>query len=172
DALPISAGGIVIALAAVFSIGGNLASIMLAVPRLTFALSEQRLLPRWFGEVHEKHATPANSIVFLGVLGTVFALTGSFVWLAAASSLTRLISYALCIASLPIIRQRADEQERAEAFRLIGGYTIPCVALILCLWIMFQSSLDAWAMTGGLLAAGLVLYWFARQRPSVRRADT
>lgn len=165
-----TAGGIVIALAAVFSIGGNLASIMLAVPRLTFALSEQRLLPRWFGEVHEKHATPANSIVFLGVLGTVFALTGSFVWLAAASSLTRLISYALCIVSLPIVRRRANEQERAEAFRLPGGYAIPGFALLLCLWIMFQSSTDAWAMTGGLLAAGLVLYWFARQRPSVRQA--
>ncbi|ANO51217.1 APC family permease [Woeseia oceani] len=167
-----TAGGIVIALAAVFSIGGNLASIMLAVPRLTFALSEQRLLPRWFGEVHEKHATPANSIVFLGVLGTVFALTGSFVWLAAASSLTRLISYALCIVSLPIVRRRANEQERAEAFRLPGGYAIPGFALLLCLWIMFQSSTDAWAMTGALLAAGLVLYWFARQRPSVRQAKT
>lgn len=167
-----TAGGIVIALAAVFSIGGNLASIMLAVPRLTFALSEQRLLPRWFGEVHEKHATPANSIAFLGVLGTVFALTGSFVWLAAASSLTRLISYALCIVSLPIVRRRANEQERAEAFRLPGGYAIPGFALLLCLWIMFQSSTDAWAMTGALLAAGLVLYWFARQRPSVRQAKT
>jgi len=158
------AGALVITLAAVFSIGGNLASIMLAVPRLTFALSEQRLLPRWFGEVHERFATPANSILFLGALGTVFALSGSFVWLAAASSLTRLIAYVLCIASLPAIRRAADEETRAAAYRLKGGYAIPAVALAICFWIMFQSALDAWLLTGGLLVAGLLLYRLAAQR--------
>ena len=159
-----SAGALVITLAAVFSIGGNLASIMLAVPRLTFALSEQRMLPRWFGEVHERHATPANSILFLGVLGTVFALSGSFVWLAAASSLTRLISYVLCILSLPAVRRQADAGTRRAAFRLKGGYAIPLVALALCLWIMFQSALDAWLMTAALLVVGLVLYRLSRAR--------
>ncbi len=159
-----TAGALVITLAAVFSIGGNLASIMLAVPRLTFALSEQRMLPRWFGEVHERYATPANSILFLGVLGTVFALSGSFIWLAAASSLTRLIAYVLCILSLPAVRRHADPATRAAAFRLRGGYAIPFVALLLCLWIMFQSELDAWLVTGGLLAFGLVLYRLARER--------
>ncbi len=163
------AGALVITLAAVFSIGGNLASIMLAVPRLTFALSEQRSLPRWFGEVHERHATPGNSILFLGVLGTLFALSGSFVWLAAASSLTRLISYVLCIASLPAIRAQADEETRALAFRLRGGYAIPLVALLLCLWIMFQSALDAWLMTGALLLVGLGLYRLSAQRRERQR---
>jgi len=38
-------GAIAITLAAIFSIGGNLSSIMLAVPRLTFSLAEHRLLP-------------------------------------------------------------------------------------------------------------------------------
>jgi amino acid transporter len=159
-----SAGAIGITLAAFFSIGGNLASIMLAVPRLTFALAEQRLLPRWFGEIHEHHSTPGNSILFLGALGTVFALSGSFIWLAVASSLTRLISYVLCIAALPVIRRQADEKSRAEAYRLKGGYTIPAVALLLCVWIAAQSEPDAWAMTGILLAAGLFLYWLSRQR--------
>jgi len=157
-------GVIAITFAAFFSIGGNLASIMLAVPRLTFALAEQRLLPRWFGTVHEKYATPGNSIVFLGALGVAFALTGTFAQLAVASSLTRLISYVLCISALPAIRRQADAAARAAAYRLKGGYTVPAVALLLCLWIAFQSDARAWIMTGSLLAAGLVLYWLSRQR--------
>ncbi|MDZ7643414.1 MAG: APC family permease [Woeseiaceae bacterium] len=164
SALAGPAGALVITLAAVFSIGGNLASIMLAVPRLTFALAEKRLLPGWFGRVHERHATPANSILFLGALGIAFALTGTFVWLAAASSLTRLISYVLCICALPSIRRQADEETRAGAYRLVGGYTIPLIALGVCLWIMFQSAADAWLMTGALLAIGLFLYWLSRER--------
>ena len=157
-------GAQLITLAAVFSIGGNLSSIMLAVPRLPFALAERRLLPRWFGHIHEKHATPSNSILMLGGLGLAFALSGSFVWLATASSLTRLISYVLCIGSLPIIRKKASEEERREAYRLKGGYTIPIIALLVCLFIGAQSELRSWLVTGGLLAVGLVFYAMAAKR--------
>jgi len=159
-----SAGAAMVTFAAFFSIGGNLSSIMLAVPRLPFAMAEDRLLPRWFGEVHERYQTPANSILFLGGLGLVFALSGSFVWLAVASSLTRLISYVMCILSLPVIRGKASEEERREAYRLIGGYTIPVVALVVCLWIAAQSGLRSWVVTGILLAVGLLLYALAAQR--------
>lgn len=155
-------GGLIITATAVFSIGGNLGSVMLTVPRLTFALARERLLPEWFGSVHRKYATPGNSILFLGALSLIFALTGSFIWLAAASSLTRLIVYILCIGALPVIRRNADVDARANAFHLKGGYTIPIVALCLCIWIAAQSSWDAWAVTGGLLVAGLLLYGLAR----------
>lgn len=158
------AGAIMITFAAFFSIGGNLSSIMLAVPRLPFALAEERLLPRWFGHVHEKYSTPSNSILLLGGLGLIFALSGSFAALAAASSLTRLISYVLCIGSLPIIRKKATEEEKKEAYRLKGGYVIPVIALALCLWIGAQSTIQAWQVTGMMLAAGLVLYSLAAKR--------
>ena len=158
------AGAVLITLAAFFSIGGNLSSIMLAVPRLTFALAQDRLLPKWFGQIHEKYSTPGNSIIFLGGLGLIFALTGSFAYLAAASSLMRLIAYVLCISALPAIRRKATAEETADAYRLKGGYTIPGFALILCLWIGAQASLLSWQVTGGLVAAGLALYAVSAQR--------
>jgi amino acid transporter len=180
-----SPGVQLITLAAVFSIGGNLSSIMLAVPRLPFAMAEKRMLPHWFGHIHEKHATPSNSILMLGGLGLAFALSGSFVWLAIASSLTRLISYVLCIGALPFIRRKASEEERREAYKLKGGYTIPIIALLVCLFIgaqsdlrytipiiallvcLFigaQSDLRSWLVTGGLLIVGWVFYALAAQR--------
>lgn len=137
---------------------------MLAVPRLTFSLSEQRLLPQWFGKVHAQFATPGNSILFLGALSLVFAISGSFAFLAAASSLTRLISYVLSIAALPAIRRQADAETRAQAYRLQGGYAIPVLALMLCIWIALQSTANSWRLTGGLLVLGLLLYTVARQR--------
>lgn len=159
-----SNGALLITLAAFFSIGGNLSSIMLAVPRLPFALAEERLLPHWFGHIHEKYATPSNSVLMLGGLGLAFALSGSFAWLAAASSLTRLISYVLCIGALPVIRRKASEEELREAYRLRGGYTIPVIALIVCLFIGAQSELRSWVVTGGLLLLGLGFYAMAAQR--------
>jgi len=155
-------GLIAITLAAVFSIGGNLAAIMLAVPRLTYAMAEHNLLPKWFGVINKKHSTPGNSIIFLGALALVLALTGSFVQLAIASSLTRLISYILCIAALPTIRRQASEEVRAQAYRLKGGYSIPAIAMVVCVWIAAQSKPETWIFTGKLLLIGLVFYGIAR----------
>lgn len=159
-------GGVMISCAAIFSIGGNLAAILLAASRITFSLGEQKMLPRWFGTVHPRYATPANSILALGALSLCFALSGSFVVLAIASSLTRLLTYIVCIAALPSIRRQADTSVRSEALRLPGGYLIPAVALCICLWMVSYSPVDAWLISGATLLCGLILYLLARRTES------
>ena len=156
------AGAIAITLAAVFSIGGNLGAILLAVPRMTFAMARHHQLPNWFGVVSERYATPGNSIVFMGALSLALALTGSFEKLAVASSLTRLITYILCISALPIIHRQATEEVRQHAYKLKGGYLIPVMALGISIWIAAQSGRDEWLLTGGLFAVGLLLFGVAR----------
>ena len=153
-----SAGAIAITLAAVFSIGGNLAGTMIAAPRLVFALAENRLLPAWFGNIHPKYATPDHSILVMGGLALVMALTGSFVELAVASSLSRMLSYILCIGALPVIRNRATEDMKTRAFRVRGGYLVPLVGLAICLWLTAQATAENWRTVGILLAIGFVLY--------------
>ncbi|MDH4107540.1 MAG: APC family permease [Gammaproteobacteria bacterium] len=163
-------GAIAITLAAVFSMGGNLGAILLAVPRLTFGLAEQHMLPKWFRAVHPKYATPGNSILFLGGISLLLALSGSFAFLAVASSLTRLITYILCISALPIIRRAASGEDLDRVYRLKGGYTIPAIALLVSIGIAAQSGRDEWQLTGGLFALGLVLFGiaqFARRRRNV-----
>lgn len=151
-------GAISITVAAVFSIGGNLAGSMLAAPRLIFSMAENRMLPAWFAHIHEKYATPDRSIYVMGAMALVLALTGSFVLLAVASSVVRLIGYFICIAALPSIRRHADAAARGKAWRLKGGYTIPAVGLIVCAWLLLQSKADSWKVVGVLLAIGLALY--------------
>lgn len=153
------AGALGITLAAVFSIGGNLASSMIAAPRLIFALAENRLLPGWFAHVHPAYATPDRCILVMGGMALVLALTGSFVKLAIASSVARLLGYLICIASLPIIRRNADARVREKAFRLTGGYTIPLLGLVICVWLLMQSRAESWIAVSILIAIGMVLYW-------------
>jgi amino acid transporter len=152
------AGAVAISLTAVFSIGGNLSGTTLAVPRLTLSLAEQRLLPAWFGAIHPRYASPANSILFFGALAVILGLSGSFVILAVASSLTRLITFMICIAGLPRIRRQASEEDRRAAFRLRGGHTVPVLALVICGWMASHSALRDWLYFLGLFAVGLALY--------------
>ena len=94
----------------------------------------------------------------------VLGLSGSFVRLAIATSLTRLIIYFICSAALPVIKGKADRTTIARAYKLKGGYTIPLIAGGLCLWMMSHTSADSWKLTGILLVVGLAFYWLEQQR--------
>jgi amino acid transporter len=94
----------------------------------------------------------------MGGLAMVMALTGSFVELAVASSLSRMLSYILCIGALPVIRNRATEDMKTRAFRVRGGYLVPLVGLAICLWLTAQATAENWRTVGILLAIGFVLY--------------
>lgn len=155
-------GAVVIALTAAASITGNLSGSLLAGPRLTLSMAEQGLVPAWIGNVHPKFLTPANSIVLLGGLAMLVALTGTFVKLAIASSLARLIAYGVSIAALPVIRRAADEETRKNAFRLPGGYLVPAIALGLCVWMASYSSAESWRFIAVLLFAGFLIYGIER----------
>ena len=152
------AGGVIIIIAAIFSILGNATAIVFAAPRMTFAMAEQGSLPKWFGQVNEKYSTPANSILFLGVLSFLLAISGTFFYLAAASTLARMIAYVICMASLPFIRKKADEKTIENATPLPGGYIIPSIAIAVCSFAISQSEGKNWIYIFGFVLLGAGLY--------------
>jgi APA family basic amino acid/polyamine antiporter len=166
-----SGGALAITVAAVFSIGGNLSSSMLAAPRLLYALAEHRMLPRGFAYVHPHFRTPSVAIIGMGILCLGLALSGTFTALAVASTLSRLLAYVVCIGALHRIRAAAGETLRQEAFTLPGGWLLPALAMLVCGGLMLQTTLANWLAVGGLLAIGILLYGFAR-RVAYRRATT
>jgi amino acid transporter len=145
------AGAIILTVAAVCSILGNVSGGVTGTTRTTYAMGRDGLLPAWFGRVSERYATPANSIAFMGGLIALLALSGSFVWLAVVSTLARMIVYSISIASLP-------KQERPGP----GLWLLMAGGLAICAWAAFQSAWPSWRMLLILAAAGTVLYAAAR----------
>ncbi len=150
-------GAALLTFGAVFSIGGNCSASMLSAPRMTYALARMGSLPAWFGKVHSRFHTPANSIIFFAVLALALALSGSFVWLAVVSTLARLLAYILSVAALPILERTMQPPE--DQFRLPGGHLIPALALILSLWLITFASMTAWLTTTAFFLVGSVLYF-------------
>lgn len=157
EALLGPAGLALLAATAMASVGGNLLGSMTSSPRVTFALAREGTLPGWFGAVHPRWRTPANSILFMGLLGLALALSGSFVWLAVVSTLARLVVYAASILALPGARRGRGLPTGAATFAAMAG------GLLVCLWAAAQSQAESWTMLGGLLVGGLVLYFAARR---------
>lgn len=167
-----AAGAALITLGAVFSTSGNNMGQALSGSRSLFALAEQGDLPPWFGRVHPTYRTPVNAIVVTSVVSFVLAVTGSFVTMAAASAISRLLVYvATCASQMRLRSRRYGEQVRPHlvagvvvnpaSFRLPGGHIIPVLAILISMMILvfanrIQLISGTWA-----LVAGAVLYFIA-----------
>jgi amino acid transporter len=151
EALMGPAGAILLTATAIFSLLGNVSGGMTGTTRTTYAMGRDGLLPAWFGRVHPRFATPANSIAFMGALIALLALTGSFVWLAVVSTLARMLVYSIAVASLPKL-----ERGRPLVWLMVAA------AVAVCAWAAFQSAWPSWRMLLILIALGTLLYAAAR----------
>ncbi|MBV8686215.1 MAG: amino acid permease [Alphaproteobacteria bacterium] len=145
------AGALLLTATAICSLLGNISGGMTGTTRTTYAMARDGLLPGWFGRVSARYATPANSILFMGGLIAVLALSGSFVWLAVVSTLARMFVYAISIASLV----RGQRPSPALWLLMAAGIAV-------CLWAACQSTWPSWRMLLILAAAGTLLYILAR----------
>ncbi|MCF6226894.1 MAG: APC family permease [Xanthomonadales bacterium] len=158
-------GAIILTLGAVFSIGGNCSVSMMTAPRMTYAMANMGTMPAWFGKVNQRFHTPVNSILFYAVIAVLLALSGSFIWLAVVSTLARLLTYILSIAALPILERKMPSTE--GQFRLYGGYLIPVLGFVLCLWLITYASQTAWLTTIFFFLVGSMLYFVTTRTKNI-----
>jgi amino acid transporter len=150
--------GTFIAIGGLLSIGGSNAGTMLAGPRLTYALAEQRQLPTIFAHVHPRYRTPDFSILVYAGFALLLALTGTFRELVAVSAVARLVFYIGTCAAVPVLRVRGDVEAREGAFQLPGGMTIPFLALLLNIAIIAGADQRSLAAGGAAMIIGIMLY--------------
>ncbi len=156
---PLGAG--LLMLGVVASVGANLVGTTFSTPRVSYSLALDGSLPGWFGRVHPKFLTPANSIMVYGAISFAMAVFGSFVWLAASSVVTRLLLYSLTCAAVPVLRPR---HRALGGFVLPLGYLVPVLGIVACGWLMIQVSQKSAVLTVVFLVIGTGLYALARRR--------
>jgi amino acid transporter len=154
-------GAIVLMIGVAASVLANLVSSMFSATRVTYALSLEKSLPRWFGEVHSRYLTPANSVVFFGVAAFLLAAFGSFTVLAAMTVLSRLFLYGMSCAAIPKLRPQFRGEGR---FILKGGYAIPVLGIAACVWLMLQVSERSIWMTAIFVGIGSLLFWIGKKQ--------
>ena len=150
------AGALILGLAAVFSLAGNLHSNMAATPRVTYAMAERGELPAWLASVHRAFATPYSSILFFAAIVAALAISGSFVWLAVISTLARMIVYAATIAALPRAPNRPARISSSH-------WALAAVGVLVCIIVGTQADVTAWLTLGALSVAGLLLYFLTQR---------
>ena len=134
------------------------------------------LLPRFDGEIPSASniglaallLAPARYL-FLDIqsgramMSFLFAVFGSFIWLAATAVFSRLIVYILTCAAVPTLRKRYADR---GGFVLPGGYLLPLLGIAASGWLTLQVGLDSLVLTVLLILIGSTLYAVARHHNS------
>ena len=152
-------GALLIGIGAIASMTGNLAGQILTGSRMIYALAEQGDLPRVFGRVHARYRTPVVAILFTAGVALALALSGSFAWLAIASSLARLLVYgASCGAAVALGRPGAAGRAGEALFVSPRSPLLPVLGIAIAVVLVVTASRAQLLAGGAALAAGALLY--------------
>jgi len=161
-----TAGGAIISAGAIISITGNLNVVLLSGSRMPFAMAERKELPPVLARTHQKFHTPHISILITAAIVLVVTLSGTFIYALTISTLTRLASYAVTCAALPLLRRRKDATP--ARFKVPGGSVIAVLVLILSSWLLYNSTVREARDASIASAVGLLVYFIyrlVRKRP-------
>ena len=151
-----TAGGAIISAGAIISITGNLNILLLSGSRLPYAMAEQKQLPAFIGSIHRRFFTPYVAILITAGLMLFLTLKSSFVAALTISTIARLVTYGATCIALPVFRARREVP--APAFRLPGGTVIAILSLLLIVWLLLNSTLQAAKAAAFAAAVGLVIF--------------
>jgi APA family basic amino acid/polyamine antiporter len=102
----VGSGGAFMSALVVFSTFGAVSGIILAGPRVYFAMSRNGLLFRWFGAIHPTRGTPHRALWLQGIWASVLVLTGTYRALFTRVVYTEWIFFGLMALGLFILRRR------------------------------------------------------------------
>jgi basic amino acid/polyamine antiporter, APA family len=159
-----AAGALLISAGSVVSMTGNNLGAVLTGSRMLFALAENGELPRFFAKIHPLYRTPSNAIIFTTLVALGLALSGSFVILAVASAVARLITYTgACAATLWLRAPRFQGTVNPATFVIPFGPVVPLLAIVVSLLILAGATRAHLLGGAAGLAAGAALF-FANDR--------
>jgi APA family basic amino acid/polyamine antiporter len=160
-----SAGGDLLAIFAIISIAASISAMVLAGPRVYYAMARDGLFVRSAGHVHPRFHTPAAAIVAQGAWSGVLVLSGTLSQLVAYTGFAVVLFAGIAVSAVFVLRHRIPDDPRP--FRALGYPWAPAIFVVSSAAMVVN---EIWrdpgpALTGvALIAAGIPVYLLARRR--------
>lgn len=126
---------------------------MIMASRLTYGMANLGLLPAVLGRVLPGRRTPWVAIAATTLIAIALTLTGTLATL--AETVVLLLLFVFLSTNLAVLILRRDRV--AEAHFRVPTW-VPVLAVVSCLVLLSQQSLETWLRGGALIVAGMVLY--------------
>jgi amino acid transporter len=120
---------------AAVSMFGYLGGMTLAMPRILFALAQDRFLPTALAQVHPLYHSPHVAIIVQSFLALLLALSGTFEQLAILANASALALYFGCALASWRLRQRGVTGE-GTPISIPGAAVIPWITCAVIAWLL------------------------------------
>lgn len=130
-------GFLFIIFATLISIGGITIALSFIAPRSVQALADNNYLPSIFNK-KGRFGTAGFAILITTAITVSLALYGDFIFLASLTVIARLIEFISTAISVLVFRKR----KMKALYRIPLGPIIPVTAIVLSIWLLYQSSLE------------------------------
>jgi APA family basic amino acid/polyamine antiporter len=152
-------GGAVMSGLVMFSTFGALAGIILAGPRVYYAMARDGLLFGWLGEIHPRYRTPHRAVIMQAIWSSILVATGTYRALFTRVIYTEWIFFGLMAIGLIILRRRPDIDRDYSVWGypwVPAVFTIASFAIVL---IHVVSNLGEATLGLSFVLAGLPVYY-------------
>ncbi len=149
--------GDVVAVGALVGITSVFYMLLLAQPRILFAMARDGLLPQAAARLHPRYQTPARlTLICGGAVALVSSLT-PIEKLAYLCNIGTLFAFFLVCAGVLVLRFASPELPRP--FRCPLGKIVAAAGALVSLGLMLSMPASSWWRLGGWLLAGLAIYF-------------
>ncbi len=155
-------GASLVSICVMISTFGALNGIMLASPRVFFAMANDGLFFASIARVHPRYKTPHVAILFTTLLGMALVMSRSF----EALTLTFVVAvwpfYAASAAA--VFRLRRLRPDLVRPYRVVGYPVVPVIFIAAILWFLGNALVYepvSTAITFGLILSGVPVYYLA-----------
>jgi APA family basic amino acid/polyamine antiporter len=160
------AGGRVFSAVVIVAVLGSLLGLLMALPRVYYAMASDGVFFKAVAAVHPRFGTPARAIAIQAAIAAVYVALGTFNQIIGYFVFVTVLFVGLTVAGLFRIRRRAP----ATSYRTWGYPATPVVFLVLVgvvlILVAARNPLQA-ALGVGIVAIGLPVYYLLfRRRPS------
>ncbi|HEX2572682.1 MAG TPA: amino acid permease [Polyangia bacterium] len=155
---------LLISLGAVVGITSVVLVTMLSQARILLAMARDGLLPRFFGDLHERFQTPWKGTILTGAF---VGLLSSLLPLHVLSDLVNigtLLAFVIVCMAVLILRYKRPDVPRP--FRAPLGRLVALLGIATCLMLMFSLPVENWVRLGVWLLLGFVIYFGYGRRHS------
>jgi len=144
---------------------GSISAMIIAGPRVYYAMAHDGVFPKALSKVHVHFRTPGNAIILQAIWSIILVFTGRFEQLVAFSGVVMVFFSALTVAAVYVIRRRNGGIRPAYS---AWGYPLtPLIFLVASAWILIATfrSMPWESLAGfGVVASGIPFFFWWKKK--------
>ncbi|MCB9709047.1 MAG: amino acid permease [Myxococcales bacterium] len=153
-----------VSIGAVLGLASVLIVMLLAQPRIFFAMSRDGLISPWIAKVHPTLHTPYRATLITGIIVMVLA---GLLPISASGEMTSIGTlFAFMIVCVGVIILRVTEPNIPRGFRAPWSPYLPALGALVCFVMMCGLEAATWIRFVGWMAIGMVIYFRFGRRHS------